>query len=174
MKKLIMLLVLALLVGSSFGQKADVAFEEFEQPFASMLNEVDPNPTSSAVVSEAPGDLLATYDIEAITGETGNLGVEFAEGYLWVTARGLVNPNGNSIWKIDVSSGSPVYVADYPQGNADAWGWRDMAYDGTYLYASYNQSIIQFDPVTGTATGVTFTGPENPNRALAYDPATDK
>ncbi|MFC2094794.1 hypothetical protein ACFLSH_04110, partial [Bacteroidota bacterium] len=121
--------------------------------------------------TDTPGDILAAYDIDALTGETGNLGCEYAFGYLWVTARGIVDPV-NKLWKIDIS-GTPVVVASYPQGNTDAWGWRDLCSDGTYLYASVTNLVEQIDPATGLTTGVTIPGPIAPNRALAYDPATD-
>jgi hypothetical protein len=53
------------------------------------------------------------------------------------------------------------------------WGWRDLAWDGQYLYGSENYSVVQIDPATGLATGVTIPGPTGPCRALAYDPASD-
>ena len=37
----------------------------------------------------------------------------------------------------------------------------------------FSPAVEQIDPATGQPTGVTISGPENPNRALAYDPATD-
>jgi hypothetical protein len=58
------------------------------------------------------------------------------------------------------------------QNTSSPWGWRDIAWDGEYLYASDDTQIDIFDPVSGTVVG-SQNGPENPNRALAYDPATD-
>ena len=141
-----------------------------------LWTDADPNISSVQGQLDIPGDVLAVYDIEAITGETGKLGCEYAFGYLWVTARGLVNPPGSpahQLWKIDISSGTPVLVASYLQGTTSTWGWRDLTSDGTYLYASDSPTIQQIDPATGLPTGVTIPGPISPNRALAYDPATD-
>ncbi len=137
-----------------------------------LRTDADPDIGSIPNSVDTPGNILFGWDVEAITGETGNLGVHYAFGYLWVTARGLVVPT-NQLWKMDVSTGTPVFVASYPQGNTDAWGWRDLCDDGTFLYASYSAVIEQIDPVTGLTTGVTIPSPVTPGRALAYDPATD-
>jgi len=137
------------------------------------ISEVDPNGETHTINPEAPGDILYTWDIDALTGETGNLGVEYAFGYLWVTSRGLVSPLGNKLTKIDVSNPMvPVVVDSFTQGNSDAWGWRDLCNDGTFLYASVTNMVEQIDPATGLVVG-SFPGVNTPNRALAYDPATD-
>ncbi|NNG27852.1 MAG: hypothetical protein HKM87_10025, partial [Ignavibacteriaceae bacterium] len=137
------------------------------------MNDVDPNGDPTGGIIDAPGDVLYGWDLDALTGENGNLGVEYAYGYLWVTSRGLVSPLGNKVTKIDVTDPmNPVVVDSMSQGTTSAWGWRDMAYDGTYLYASDSDSVVQFDPATMTVTG-SFPGVNNPNRALAWDPVTD-
>ena len=51
--------------------------------------------------------------------------------------------------KVDVSDPmNPVVVDSMSQNTTSAWGWRDMAYDGTFLYASDSDSMVQFDPAT--------------------------
>lgn len=137
------------------------------------ISETDPNPGLPPFITDIPGDILATWDIEILTGETGNLGVHRGFGFLWVTSRGLLNPLGHVLWKFDISSGTPVKVDSFAQGTTSLWGWRDLCDDGTFLYASDSDSIVQIDPATGLPTGVSIPGPINPNRALAYDPATD-
>ena len=118
--------------------------------------------------------LIATYDVEALTGSNLCLGVEYAFGYLWVTNAGTSSASPpNYLVKIDISGPTPVVVNTYTQTSTTGWGWRDMCSDGTYLYASEGTSIIQIDPNTGSPTGVTIPSPINPARALAYDPATD-
>jgi hypothetical protein len=118
------------------------------------------------------GDSLWGFDVEAPTGSVLCLGVEFDGTSFWVTAGGdtLVSDN-NMLYRFD-SAGTLVNT--YTQSSTHSgWGWRDLAWDGTYLYASDSPTVVQIDPATGMATGVTFGGPQNPNRALAYDPATD-
>ncbi len=137
------------------------------------ISEVDPNGETNTLNPETPGDILYTWDIDALTGESGNLGVEYAFGYLWVTSRGLVSPLGNKLTKIDVSNPLvPVVVDSFTQGNSDAWGWRDLCSDGAFLYTSVTNMVEQIDPATGLVVG-SFPGVNTPNRALAYDPATD-
>ncbi len=137
------------------------------------LNELDPNGDPGGNVVDTPGDILYGWDIDALTGETGNLGVEYAYGYLWVTSRGLNSPLGNKLTKIDVSDPlNPVVVDSFAQGNTDAWGWRDLCSDGTFLYTSVTNMVEQIDPATGLVVS-SFPGVNTPNRALAYDPATD-
>ena len=140
---------------------------------SSIVDEVDPNGETKTINPETPGDILYSWDIDALTGENGNLGAEYAFGYLWVTSRGLNSPLGNKLTKIDVSNPMvPVVVDSFAQGNTDAWGWRDLCSDDTYLYTSVTNMVEQIDPATGLVVG-SFPGVNTPNRALAYDPATD-
>ena len=117
-----------------------------------------------------PGDILFDFDVQTPTGDNQCLGVEFDGEYFWVTGGGAA-ADPNKLYKFD-ASGSLIDTFDQP-GHSTSWGWRDLAFDGTYLYASVDTDVDQIDPVTGMYTGETIPGPENPNRALAYDPATD-
>jgi hypothetical protein len=66
------------------------------------------------------------------------------------------------------------YITSYDQPTVSYWGWRDLVWDGQYLYGSdESTNIEQIDPATGSITGVTIPGPLSPNRGLAYDLATD-
>jgi hypothetical protein len=76
---------------------------------------------------------------------------------------------GAFLYQID-STGT--LLNSYAQGNT-SWGWRDLVYDGTYLYASDSFVIEEIDPATGMVTGVTIASPVSPARALAYDPGSD-
>jgi hypothetical protein len=117
-----------------------------------------------------PGDVLFEIDVETPTGDNQCLGVEFDGTYFWVTGGGIgVDPN--KLYKFD-TAGTLIATYDQP-GHSTGWGWRDLTFDGTYLYASVDELVDQIDPATGLYTGVSIPGPENPNRALAYDPATD-
>ncbi|MBD3169356.1 MAG: T9SS type A sorting domain-containing protein [candidate division Zixibacteria bacterium] len=116
------------------------------------------------------GDLIwGPVDIETPTGDNLLLGCEFDGEYYWVT--GAADQITPKLYKLDTD----LQLVDvYDQaGHSSGWGWRDMAFDGEYLYASVNNNVDQIDPATGEVTGVTIPGPEFPNRALAYDPETD-
>jgi len=127
-------------------------------------------PSLSPVVSpDGFGDLLLHLnDLTGITGSTSHLGVAYAEGHFWITASEAGSPP-NWLHKID-ESGNLVQSFSQP---TTTWGWRDLAYDGTYLYGSVSSVIEQIDPANGQPTGLQIPGPANPNRALGYDPATD-
>jgi hypothetical protein len=102
--------------------------------------------------------------------DTGCLGVEFDGTHFWVTGRDASHGDVHKLHKFDMWG---VHDTSYLQGTSSLWGWRDLAWDGQYLYASDAASVVQIDPATGGVTGVSFAGPVNPCRALAYDPATD-
>ena len=114
------------------------------------------------------GDLLAEFDLDTITGRTSHLGVEYFDGHFWVTSSEAGIPP-NFLHKITESG---QLVQSYSQPTT-TWGWRDLAHDGMYLYGSVSPVVEQIDAATGQPTGVTIPGPTIPNRALAYDPATD-
>ncbi|MBD3168863.1 MAG: T9SS type A sorting domain-containing protein [candidate division Zixibacteria bacterium] len=119
----------------------------------------------------AEGDvILGPIDIEAPTGDNQILGCEFADGHYWFTGAGAT-ADPNKVYKFD-TNWNLVQTTDQPSYST-GWGWRDMCYDGQYLYASVTSTVDEIDPATGLATGNTFPGPQTPNRALAYDPATD-
>jgi hypothetical protein len=145
----------------------------FGAPVANaLLANTDVAPVSRAPISPlALGDWLFDIEAELATGNNLLLGVEFAQDHYWVTGG---EPAGGTglLYKLD-TAGS--LVATYAQaGPCTGWGGRDLTWDGTYLYYSCDDGLIyQVDPATGAPTGVTIPGPNFPNRALAYDPATD-
>ena len=117
------------------------------------------------------GDLLFQLDAQAATGSHVLLGVEYANGTYFVTAAGLNDSEeANMFYQIDANG---TLLNSWTQPTTSEWGWRDMAFDGVYLYASDSNVIEQIDPTTGQPTGVTIASPEDPARALAYDPTSD-
>jgi hypothetical protein len=115
-------------------------------------------------------DSIFAFDPQTPTNDPRILGIEFAEDHFWITGAGTGGVD--SLHKFDASGN---HVATYPQGVTSAWGWRDMAWDGNYLYASDSDTLVQLQIIGGvpTPTGIGIPGPTNPNRGLAYDPATD-
>ena len=128
-----------------------------------------PNETDAPFAASA--NTIFTYDVSTAAGERFALGVEFDGTNFWVTGAGATaQTDPNRLFKYDIRGN---LLATFAQPTTSGFGWRDLAFDGTFLYASDSQNIDQINPATGTATGVTIPGPLDSNRALAYDPATD-
>jgi len=159
-------LIVALLLGLSFAiGQAQIDIEATEFGTVDKAPQTNPN-----LGTRNAGDFLYYVDVEAITLDIRCLGVENlgANNDWWVT--GAADMLGANLYTIDYTGAT--LLAQYAQGNT-SWGWRDLAYDGNYLYASDSYVIEEIDPATGMATGVTIASPTSPARALAYDPVTD-
>ncbi len=93
-----------------------------------------------------------------------SVGVGFDGEYLWVAA-GEQQTGQCEFYIYDIYGN---LIDTVPQGGgAIGWGHRDMAHDGTHMFASYSSLIDGFlDPATFSGS---FPGPLNPNRAMAYD-----
>ncbi len=121
----------------------------------------------------ALGDQIATLDFGAALGNDTLLGIEYANESFWVTAFGVTGSQteSNLLYQFD-SAGTLMNV--YTQTTAaSGFGWRDLAFDGTFLYGSDTGVIEEIDPANGAPTGTIIPSPITPARALAYDPATD-
>ena len=115
------------------------------------------------------GDSVFCFSPEVQVNDNQILGVEFDGMYFWITGANS-GSDPNKLYKFD-AQGNLIASYDQPS-HATGWGLRDLAWDGQYLYGSASTIISQIDPATGQEVGQ-LTGPENPNRALAYDPVTD-
>jgi|GEM_PF-3286093 len=132
----------------------------------STTNERSPNAMTSG--SRAVGDKLFTYDIEAFTGEQRGVGLEFTGNNWWTTSGvDLIN---TALYRFDRDF--TALLNTYSPGHS-GWGWRDLGFDGFYLYGSDSYDVEQIDPASGAVTGVKIPSPISPARAMAYDPATD-
>jgi hypothetical protein len=100
------------------------------------------------------------------------LGIEFDGSSFWVTAGGINSTaEPNLLYEFD-RTGALLNTYTNTVDSA-GFGWRDLAFDGTFLYASASAVIDEIDRTTGQPTGFTIPSPVNPARAIAYDPATD-
>jgi len=121
---------------------------------------------------KAMGDVLGSIPAGTTTGSIVLLGVEFVGNNYWVTAAGFASTDEqNYLLELDLNGN---IVNQFVQPTTSVWGWRDLAWDGTYLYAGDEGNVIQqINPATGVPTGVTIPSPSGVPRALAYDLATD-
>jgi hypothetical protein len=125
----------------------------------------------------ALGDALFTpVDIDALTGDTGNLGVEFAFGYYWVSHNGGFAAGTQVLAQFDEDWN---LVEEYIQlTNSPAWGHRDGASiesENRLFFGAEGGEMTEyvFDPSTQrldlTASQITVTGVPATVRALAWD-----
>lgn len=121
--------------------------------------------------SKAFGDSAWGADIEAVTSDNLCLGAEFDGASLWVTgAAGSPSSEPNYLYRFDRQGN---LLASYPQPQGTGWGWRDLCWDGQFLYGASDSDIMQIDTAGGDTTGVRITSPCAVARGLAHDPASD-
>jgi hypothetical protein len=117
------------------------------------------------------GDEVVTFDPQTPTDDINCVGVEFDGGNFWVTGKHIADGN-HKLYRFDRDGN---LLAEYNQNTFSEWGWRDLAFDGQYLYASDENEFVKIDPATGQRIAdlprpitIPF-----PLRGLAYDPITD-
>jgi hypothetical protein len=117
-----------------------------------------------------PGDIFFDFDVTSPTSDQLCLGVEFDGTYFYVT--GAFDSYDHMV---HFFSKNGDHVSSAIQPTSDYWGWRDMAFDGTYMYSCAEDSIEKWH-VSGLPDSPVievvdeFPGPEDLNRGLAYDP----
>lgn len=118
------------------------------------------------------GDTLDAFNAGFLTPtpDRGLAGVEFAENHFWVTGFDPDDLYQHKLYKISADGQTLV---DYYEYGLEVAGWKDLAYDGEYLYVADIQVIRQIDMQTGEKTGVIIPGQEYYQSGLAYDPETD-
>ena len=142
-----------------------------ENPISSIKEEICPNQQVGYSYPKATGDILMELDIETPTGDDQVLGCEFDGTYIWFTGGGgYGGTNPNQLYKLDTNGN---LINTYSQGTSSSWGMRDMAFDGTYLYAGDNDGFYRINPDNGSVSTL-FTGTLGLDviRALAYDSNT--
>ena len=108
------------------------------------------------IVYEFP--LLALDDAHCV-------GLGFDGTYIWVSAGDITT--GICHYYLYDEMGNLMYTFDQSAG-ATGWGHRDLCFDGTYMYGSFDTTIHAFNTL-GDYVGY-FNGPGiSPCRALAYD-----
>lgn len=115
-----------------------------------------------------PNSLYAMIQAQAATSDDKLFGVEIADGSIWVTG-GNGNLEPNYLYRFSFE-GTLMDTLEQPV-SASTWGWRDLAWDGQFLYGSSGFEIQGVD-LNGTLQTV-IPGPLALHRALAYDPLAD-
>lgn len=169
MHKLLGTLALAGFVAvPAFAQDAEVDFSASGKMGARTALPIDPTVDPATLGDQTFGPI----DVGAAIGETGVLGVQYLNGQYFVTSRVLTGDGLNRVYVFD---GSGNLVDEFVQqfgAELDAWGYRDGASDGTFLYFGWGGGIARHEaspPYTGTRI-VSGGGPNGTWRALAYDP----
>ena len=138
------------------------------------ISDKDPNPVNVNFTggTDAVEDLLFFLDVESIVADNQCLGIEFDGTFLWVTGGGNAT-NPNYLYQIDPLT--QTLVNAYDQTTVSSWGMRDLAFDGTFLYAGDENGFYRIDPGTGNVTllfdntAPVFTAGISAIRALAWD-----
>ena len=117
------------------------------------------------------GDEVFVFDPQTPTGDIGCVGVEFDGQNFWVTGR----HNIDDVHKLHKFDRNGNLLASYNQNTISIWGWRDLAWDGQYLYASDENVLAKIDPSTGQMVDTLAmpTAIPPPVRALAHDHISD-
>ncbi|MCF8243172.1 MAG: right-handed parallel beta-helix repeat-containing protein [Melioribacteraceae bacterium] len=108
------------------------------------------------------GDIL--YSIDLIP-EHGPLGVTIINSVIYITSS---DGAGSNYW--DTYSLDGTHLNSVEQGTSSSWGYRDLAFDGTYILASDDNDIDKIDPATFEIVSTITNETHSPHRGLAYDP----
>ena len=111
-------------------------------------------------------DQIGTIDVETAAGNAYSVGCGFDGTYVWVTNGAGQAGEPTGLFLLFQEDGT--FVTSFNQNTAPGWGLRDLCCDGMYMYGSVSTAIDYYDISTYEKVGA-FTGPQNPNRALAYD-----
>ena len=148
--------------------------------YTMLSGDSDPSNDTSAIYSTtaiSPGDVIFELDAETITGDIRLVGVEFDGEYFYVTGA-TDGVTATMVYVIDTAGN--LVGSDNQAVHSTGWGWRDIAWDYAYrgpdridtLYSSVNNNVDKwgYDFVGDSMIYYgSFLGPQNPNRALAYD-----
>jgi type IX secretion system substrate protein len=122
---------------------------------------------------EAAGDTLYTFPLQGVgTDSPLNLGVTIYNDTVIVSSGGWSSATipDNMFFRYTLDG---TFIDSVAQNGTAGWGYRDLAFDGTYILGSDNTEIRKFDPTTlAFVSSVTNAG-NNPHRGMAYDAGED-
>ncbi len=126
------------------------------------------SPSKVNSVNEVPGDTLYTFIVpsELILG-INKLGSE--PRFVFTSGGQSSATTTDNVWiRTDLRGNR---IDSFPQINntsGQGFGFRDLTFDGKYLLTSDNNQIRRIDTATYTEPRPGITGPNNPNRGLAW------
>ncbi|MBU1651888.1 hypothetical protein KKA00_06685, partial [bacterium] len=149
------------------------ALDQKEIELQAFRSATDAAPNIGPVVKSNPvddqWDLFYSFNAGLAAPDNQLLGAEFAQDWFFATGGGNAG-EPNYLYKFDRDG---VLVTAIAQWSSAGWGWRDLAYDGAYLYGSDDLTVDAFDLDGNPVSAMNISGPVSPCRALAYDPVTD-
>ncbi|RJP74673.1 MAG: hypothetical protein C4524_12710, partial [Candidatus Zixiibacteriota bacterium] len=163
-------ILLCLMIATSFALAEKV--EVMEQPQSEDMSPV--MNTTPIPGSDAQWDILLDVDVEALCVDNQIVGCEFAMNKWFITSGGN-NLNPNKLYILNSTATTLLQTVDQP--TTSVWGWRDGAFDGTYLYfGDDNATVHAVNPADGAlvpAMNIPKPAGCAVVRSLAYDPASD-
>jgi len=122
---------------------------------------------------EAAGDTLYTFPLQGTgTDSPLNLGVTVVNDTIIVSSGGYssVDIGDNMFYRYTLDG---TFIDSVAQNGTAGWGYRDLAYDGTYVLGSDNTEIRKFDPTTLAFVTSVTNAAQSTHRGLAYDAGED-
>jgi hypothetical protein len=119
-------------------------------------------------LTDDPWDQVLIFDVSGAANDHLIQGVAYADGKFWASGSGQGVGSPNYLYRFNRYGG---YMDQVQQPTTTPYGFRDLTWDGEYLWGSDNQYLKAVDE-TGAAVD-SILGVLNPNRAIAYDPGED-
>ncbi|MGB7061774.1 MAG: dockerin type I repeat-containing protein [Candidatus Zixiibacteriota bacterium] len=136
-------------------------------------------PSAGAKVA---GDILWHCDVQSLPVDNLILGIETFRDTFYITGGGNLpheNPNKVHVWIVPGGVCTYLYSVNQPTAPT-SWGWRDIACDGQYLYASESRTLECFYvtpagvvPVPANDIAIIGMADINVVRGVAYDEDND-
>jgi parallel beta-helix repeat protein len=121
-------------------------------------------------ITYAPEHILETGDIlySIQTGLDELLGITLVGNQIIVSSGGASSTESNdNIFAVFDFDGNLLNT--YSQGSTTGYGFRDLAYDGTFILGSEDNTIKQINPTTFQISGSITNDQNSPHRGLAFD-----
>lgn len=141
----------------------------FSQEVSTVLNKVTTNEFKTLAYSPnhitALGDTLYTIKLRS----DNNLGVTVVNNIIYVSCAGPSSSSmsDNFFYRYNLDG---TFIDSLPQLQCiSGWGYRDLAFDGTYVLASEDTVIRKFNPSTMTIASQITSKVNTMHRGLAYD-----
>lgn len=126
----------------------------------------DIGPVAQCFPTDDQWDLLFNSEAGITCNDNQLLGVAFAGQHFYISG----GNNGLDPNKVYLLNPDGSYYAEFDQWGPPGWGWRELTYDGVYLYACQDNMIYAMDLDGNPVPSMNIMLPFSPASALAYDP----